>query len=1122
MATESPIRIQGSDKWQSHNQSNRYKSSSTKMAIEDLSLFLNGQRFQSLEKDVTPSRSGSAPPSMEGSIASMENIFSHRKFTLNPRSISAINCETPHTRNSLPSHEEESEIDQSSEQSVSASVEKADSLYYNSGSLDSTQIDSHQASSPSYDHYPSSYNSIEEIVVSDVGVSDADDAQNQSPKRVNIPSASSSGSQKFHKKEQLIPQNNMAAPQECNTSRVRSSYPQIIYPGINHTYGSLNQFHYGSSIVQPMLHSSGFTPPLYANAAAFMTPQTPFYQPAGFFTPQYNMGGYSSTVLPSYLAGYSHQDAYNLQNMQKIYGQVGIPMQPPLHMQYLQPPVRDSYGTYSHFDHQTNSRDSGKETEFVGLPNDHKIQPFAGASYSNLNLERGNMPIHYSSRSSPIVSPVAQAKPVARANFPARRYNISPYSSNGNSSNTNEVQSQSWSDMKSDSFLEELKSGKGQRFELKDITGHIVEFCTDQHGSRFIQQKLETCSVEEKASVFKEVVPHASKLMTDVFGNYVIQKLFEYGSPEQKKYLADQLEGHVLSLSLQMYGCRVIQKALEFIDIEQKARLIKELDGHVIRCVRDQNGNHVIQKCIESIPSDNIHFIISSFRGHVTGLSMHPYGCRVIQRVLEHCDDELQTQFIVDEILDSVCLLAQDQYGNYVTQHVLERGNARERSEIIEKLAGSIVQLSQHKFASNVVEKCLEYSDSSARDLLIQEIVGHGDKNDNLLIMMKDQYANYVVQKIIQKCSGDQREMLLGLIRDHLLALKKYTYGKHIVARFEQLYGEESEPSVPARHWKPLGKASVQHSTRHSGSTSQNNHNDEPRTTQREEAAQEMRCTILQSDDLAINNLQMENMQHSSLWKPPKSSKLSVLLQMATEKHSSDQNEFIYTPTFNASENILPLTNKFSKHFVTPNCLQLTYGSLFGVLSFEHTSSKHISNPKHKQHGWSISPYQTHCPKPSPPWTEQCGGCNGSTSSTSAETGRKRTKNQPTPFQFRPPMQTPPNIPPNSVHLSSLLPLSNPLRLRDQLLNVGPNEYVMQARYFNPHMMINPPRMRKLDLIVCHDWETLENHSPGLQNENNPISKRRDRFFIKFPEGKWLRASSTAQFRDTDHLDAGN
>lgn len=187
--------------------------------------------------------------------------------------------------------------------------------------------------------------------------------------------------------------------------------------------------------------------------------------------------------------------------------------------------------------------------------------------------------------------------------------------------------------------------------------------------------------------------------------------------------------------------------------------------------------------------------MISSFRGQVAALSKHPYGCRVIQRVLEHSTDELHSQFIVDEILESVYDLAQDQYGNYVTQYVLEGGKPSERSQIVHKLAGHIVQLSQHKFASNVIEKCLEYGDTSTREIMIEEIIGYNDGNDNLLVMVKDQFANYVVQKVLQTCDENQRGVLLGRIKIHLNSLKKYTYGKHIVARFEQLYGEEIEAS---------------------------------------------------------------------------------------------------------------------------------------------------------------------------------------------------------------------------------------------------------------------------------------------------------------------------------------
>lgn len=54
-------------------------------------------------------------------------------------------------------------------------------------------------------------------------------------------------------------------------------------------------------------------------------------------------------------------------------------------------------------------------------------------------------------------------------------------------------------------------------------------------------------------------------------------------------------------------------------------------------------------------------------------------------------------------------------------------------------------------------------------------------------VMMKDQFANYAVQKILETSNDRQRSILLNRIRVHLNALKKYTYGKPIVARFEQL-----------------------------------------------------------------------------------------------------------------------------------------------------------------------------------------------------------------------------------------------------------------------------------------------------------------------------------------------
>ncbi|NXQ63117.1 PUM1 protein, partial [Anthoscopus minutus] len=299
---------------------------------------------------------------------------------------------------------------------------------------------------------------------------------------------------------------------------------------------------------------------------------------------------------------------------------------------------------------------------------------------------------------------------------------------------------------------------------LRGIIGFFM-VVSGTHG--FIQLKLERATPAERQLVFNEILQAAYQLMVDVFGNYVIQKFFEFGSLEQKLALAERIRGHVLSLALQMYGCRVIQKALEFIPPDQQVinEMVRELDGHVLKCVKDQNGNHVVQKCIECVQPQSLQFIIDAFKGQVFALSTHPYGCRVIQRILEHCLPE-QTLPILEELHQHTEQLVQDQYGNYVIQHVLEHGRPEDKSKIVAEIRGNVLVLSQHKFASNVVEKCVTHASRTERAMLIDEVCTMTDgPHSALYTMMKDQYANYVVQKMIDVAEPAQRKIVMHKVR---------------------------------------------------------------------------------------------------------------------------------------------------------------------------------------------------------------------------------------------------------------------------------------------------------------------------------------------------------------------
>lgn len=341
--------------------------------------------------------------------------------------------------------------------------------------------------------------------------------------------------------------------------------------------------------------------------------------------------------------------------------------------------------------------------------------------------------------------------------------------------------------------LDEFKSKKNNRnWTVKDINGHVVEFCQDQNGSRFLQQRLEVGDPTEKDIVMSEVLPAVDQLRNDVFGNYVVQKLFDFGTTIMKEQLLDAMTGQMVQLSLQMYGCRVVQKAMESIDETDLPKLLFEFHNNVLSLIHDQNGNHVIQKCIEVLSQkakqasmegedakaqffcEQIDFVVNDVLPNVASLSCHPYGCRVLQRILEHCTESKK-----DLILDKVSLchqnLLNDCYGNYVAQHVLQYGRVEDRNKVLGiVIENGLLKLSRQKFASNVVEKLLKYGNAEQRKAVIREMLKVVDtKNTELLangsagtsvvlLLCQDSYANYVVQTTIDVApeSKERRDLL--------------------------------------------------------------------------------------------------------------------------------------------------------------------------------------------------------------------------------------------------------------------------------------------------------------------------------------------------------------------------
>lgn len=337
-------------------------------------------------------------------------------------------------------------------------------------------------------------------------------------------------------------------------------------------------------------------------------------------------------------------------------------------------------------------------------------------------------------------------------------------------------------------LLEKFRSEEGVNFTLNDIVSHAYEFAKDQHGSRFIQQQLENANDEDKEKFFKEISGNAMDLMSDVFGNYVIQKYFEYGSEIQKKILFESMRGSFNQLSLQMYGCRVVQRCLEGVPLVDQLEIMEEIQPNIFNLVKDQNGNHVIQKAIEQIPIEKIPFILDSLRNQIYRLSLHPYGCRVIQRLLE-CSNIEDQEFILNELKGYIYYLIQDQFGNYVIQHVIESGKEKDTKMILDVVLDNLIELSKHKFASNAVEKCIINLSTESRNKIFEVVLednldpdGELSETTNLAYMIKDPFANYVIQKLIEKIDNERKSTLIHKIKQYLKLIQKNSHGKNLAS----------------------------------------------------------------------------------------------------------------------------------------------------------------------------------------------------------------------------------------------------------------------------------------------------------------------------------------------------
>lgn len=330
------------------------------------------------------------------------------------------------------------------------------------------------------------------------------------------------------------------------------------------------------------------------------------------------------------------------------------------------------------------------------------------------------------------------------------------------------------------------------------LLGSVNSLCTHPHGCRVVQRALFAVSPARRNDLIQEL------LEISTLGNHHLGSTTYQPSTTTehliKSHSRDAHATHVVQKAVCALQCGVGIKP-SFKDADVASREGVDLDPHEQQ--RSWAFLEIIEACVVR---------------DVLGMGTHQQACRLVQKVLASCEQpSKRVQTILHQVFQNIDMLAIHQNGNFVLQHLLECTEPALAGRVQQFVCINGVRLARHKFGSHLVEKALSCATQVQVNCIIDRFLaplspgedGSGggggvvaaDVQEDLQLglvpsalpgLMKDPYANFVVQKAFDVSRGDTRQRLQQEIRARTASLSKFSYGRHILTHINRANNNNS------------------------------------------------------------------------------------------------------------------------------------------------------------------------------------------------------------------------------------------------------------------------------------------------------------------------------------------
>ena len=217
---------------------------------------------------------------------------------------------------------------------------------------------------------------------------------------------------------------------------------------------------------------------------------------------------------------------------------------------------------------------------------------------------------------------------------------------------------------------------------LNELKGEFRKIIKDKNGNYFFSCLIKKCNKEQRLLIIKELYNTVSDDCLDEFANHSLQALIEIASSEEEFKL----------LLSSFNDCNKIAMA-----------------------TMNQYGNYVICKLIQHIPETiRVEFDLM-FVKLVCIFSRNKFGIYAVEKFITYTKSELVVKEFLNGIMDNFINLAENQYGNFLIQFILNKWWKKKEGILIKKeIKNKFNILMQNQYSSYICKlynKLLNNSD---------------------------------------------------------------------------------------------------------------------------------------------------------------------------------------------------------------------------------------------------------------------------------------------------------------------------------------------------------------------------------------------------------------------------